>query len=217
MAISVSIHALLAECDTLFCPGATVTESFNPRTPCGVRRQYVLAAWGGGKFQSTHSLRSATLTLLTGGKGPTVSIHALLAECDPCAPRQLRLHAGFNPRTPCGVRLEICNHCKLIFRFQSTHSLRSATGFGDSTGRSGAVSIHALLAECDFRNICPDKLIDVSIHALLAECDSFPRFTSTSPECFNPRTPCGVRQVGSQAGRNVRKCFNPRTPCGVRL
>ena len=34
-------------------------------------------------FQSTHSLRSATQILKGGGNVPGVSIHALLAECDP--------------------------------------------------------------------------------------------------------------------------------------
>ena len=33
-------------------------------------------------FQSTHSLRSATMELLSKGSVEIVSIHALLAECD---------------------------------------------------------------------------------------------------------------------------------------
>ena len=35
----VSIHALLAECDVLHPPLLSDARSFNPRTPCGVRRQ----------------------------------------------------------------------------------------------------------------------------------------------------------------------------------
>ena len=78
-------------------------------------------------FQSTHSLRSATITSRKLSQAATVSIHALLAECDiptktvgiPCS--------GFNPRTPCGVRL--------------SKSSRA--------GATSNVSIHALLAECD--------------------------------------------------------------------
>ena len=36
-------------------------QSFNPRTPCGVRRGCLSLGPGGIRFQSTHSLRSATL------------------------------------------------------------------------------------------------------------------------------------------------------------
>ena len=102
----VSIHALLAECD-LFCgQSCAVGDSFNPRTPCGVR------------------------PLLTSSRICTrkVSIHALLAECDfqglqgqgqrqtfqsTHSLRSATIYQNgavdrrdsFNPRTPCGVRL----------------------------------------------------------------------------------------------------------------
>ena len=56
----VSIHALLAECDFNF--------DVNELTQ--------------GQFQSTHSLRSATLLMFHDGNIESVSIHALLAECD---------------------------------------------------------------------------------------------------------------------------------------
>ena len=38
-----------------------------------------------GKFQSTHSLRSATPVAYTQVAHTEVSIHALLAECDRCS------------------------------------------------------------------------------------------------------------------------------------
>ena len=172
--MKVSIHALLAECDRLFClmDGRTISfqsthslrsatgycghiapksGSFNPRTPCGVRLVDAAQPLVELKFQSTHSLRSATVGRQNNHHGAGVSIHALLAECDPCAPRQLRLHAGFNPRTPCGVR-------------------RRVQGLG---GSPSGVSIHALLAECDPYRLPQHKVI----------------------HSFNPRTPCGVRPV----------------------
>ena len=37
------------------------------------------------------------------------------------------------------------------------------------------------------------------------------------PAHFNPRTPCGVRQVAPSLSRRKTSYFNPRTPCGVRL
>ena len=56
-------------------------------------------------------------------------------------------------------------------RFQSTHSLRSATALADLDMISMWVSIHALLAECDRRQVG----------------------IQLGTDCFNPRTPCGVR------------------------
>ena len=57
------------------------------------------------RFQSTHSLRSATSFGLKLLMFHVVSIHALLAECDPGVPSFSLYIGGFNPRTPCGVRL----------------------------------------------------------------------------------------------------------------
>ena len=82
----VSIHALLAECDMMMPLSPHQETSFNPRTPCGVRQSSGANGRDSTMFQSTHSLRSATL-LLSGGLSPVdVSIHALLAECDLEAP-----------------------------------------------------------------------------------------------------------------------------------
>ena len=123
--------------------------------------------------------------------------------------------------------------------FQSTHSLRSATSPAGNVETVMEVSIHALLAECDFLVFLGFKLFHVvSIHALLAECDVKSSKGATPGQRFNPRTPCGVRLsgggnvetvmevsihallaecdippgLGSSGGRS----FNPRTPCGVR-
>ena len=145
----VSIHALLAECDIM--PSAVTPTSccFNPRTPCGVRPFPCGWSWLQTMFQSTHSLRSATFVHYPYSQDEVVSIHALLAECDDASSRLSSPVPCFNPRTPCGVRP--CPECQhsLIVQFQSTHSLRSATLPGMSALPYRAVSIHALLAECD--------------------------------------------------------------------
>ena len=78
----VSIHALLAECDQYLFDLALSLSCFNPRTPCGVRRMCGFLSEEALMFQSTHSLRSATMELLSKGSVEIVSIHALLAECD---------------------------------------------------------------------------------------------------------------------------------------
>ncbi len=56
----VSIHALLAECDFFSEERMGRLTGFNPRTPCGVRPKRQGRSGGSPKFQSTHSLRSAT-------------------------------------------------------------------------------------------------------------------------------------------------------------
>ena len=168
----VSIHALLAECDFFRVVFTTrVTE-----------------------FQSTHSLRSATSRTVFASPIPPVSIHALLAECDMPLLKQFGKKSGFNPRTPCGVRPWCLPEIDGAVMFQSTHSLRSATWVGCEDCSTDAVSIHALLAECDGAVGETSIKCRVSIHALLAECDHSGQINRQGPRRFNPRTPCGVRR-----------------------
>ena len=122
---------------------------FNPRTPCGVRPPEIWRRRFYTKFQSTHSLRSATDLDTLKRLIPAVSIHALLAECDGLPGDEPVGNQGFNPRTPCGVRLASKITSTLVTEFQSTHSLRSATCCGHNRIVRKMVSIHALLAECD--------------------------------------------------------------------
>ena len=171
---AVSIHALLAECDGKpknFSRNDMKFQSTHSlrsatRGHCDICETY--------KFQSTHSLRSATYKQVRNRAVFLVSIHALLAECD-TAEQQVRYALRrFNPRTPCGVRPGSERPAGYLQTFQSTHSLRSAT---------------------DFR-VFGQRAVEVSIHALLAECDGLSPTLSAPLPCFNPRTPCGVRQVG---------------------
>ena len=166
---------------------------FNPRTPCGVRPVPAFFPSSCSPFQSTHSLRSATNPGQRKETLTKVSIHALLAECDPQGCRPSPQADCFNPRTPCGVRLAAGLPDVTSWLFQSTHSLRSATSStGDNLGQR-KVSIHALLAECDGSGNLSLVLFAVSIHALLAECDLGMTRKRGLMICFNPRTPCGVR------------------------
>ena len=154
----------------LTCYNAT---SFNPRTPCGVRPRINRRTSGGHRFQSTHSLRSATFVRCTGKLLQPVSIHALLAECDPILFSVHFVRGCFNPRTPCGVRPGRRPRFRRTPMFQSTHSLRSATTMNTQIKLNAGVSIHALLAECDM------TWKGIRLFA----------------KSFNPRTPCGVRPM----------------------
>ena len=146
-------------------------------------------------FQSTHSLRSATGGNFLYLVPKKVSIHALLAECDYIIKMYLTCRNSFNPRTPCGVRPQPAGNWKWYQRFQSTHSLRSATFW----------HCKCINVPCGFnpRTPCGVRLrrasrvlccLRVSIHALLAECDENISFGFVVFGCFNPRTPCGVRR-----------------------
>ena len=172
-------------------------------------------------FQSTHSLRSATASAgcCVGGV-KFQSTHSLRSATNGRATSPLTL-TGFNPRTPCGVRPCSSDVLGGYLKFQSTHSLRSATRTWPRLVKNVAVSIHALLAECDRAilrvwplpggfnprtpcgvrpSVCsPDSRPVVSIHALLAECDHFRTFPHASAGSFNPRTPCGVRPTNLRA------------------
>ena len=144
-----STHSLRSATRSLVIHGQSIF-GFNPRTPCGVRH-------------CNHA---------TGTYPCEVSIHALLAECDFFNLYDTIVTRCFNPRTPCGVRrpFQAFNHNP--YRFQSTHSLRSATGATPEMRTLYKVSIHALLAECDQYDRADLNLFLVSIHALLAECDT---------------------------------------------
>ena len=56
----ISIHAPLAGCDMALIPITQLTQNFNPRTPCGVRRSKMHPIYWRAVFQSTHPLRGAT-------------------------------------------------------------------------------------------------------------------------------------------------------------
>ena len=124
--------------------------------------------------------------------------------------------------------------------FQSTHSLRSATGCGKSKKerKSWFQSTHSLRSAtinlmlqrphstgfnprtpCGVRHqsnaSTPPQYGFQSTHSLRSA-------TSTSCGCgipepgFNPRTPCGVRPLPAARPLRNSSGFNPRTPCGVR-
>ena len=199
-AVKISIHAPLAGCDALAggakngridfnprtpCgvrPGVISSKAcgiryFNPRTPCGVRRARPTAASGQRRFQSTHPLRGATRHGDSLRQRHGISIHAPLAGCDAAGGDGDIGAKDFNPRTPCGVRLQSVYIRNFMAVFQSTHPLRGATSF------------IVLL----FSSLC------ISIHAPLAGCDALGRVADPDQIDFNPRTPCGVRRSTSSS------------------
>ncbi len=125
--------------------------SFYPRTPRGVRRLSFVFCIVESTFLSTHPSRSATGTADGKIMQMQVSIHAPLAECDRTATAMPPVTTRFYPRTPRGVRPETHRCCIRSIQFLSTHPSRSATIHGINAEADRRVSIHAPLAECDYR------------------------------------------------------------------
>ena len=123
----ISIHAPLAGCDVIAAKNTHNITNFNPRTPCGVRRRRKYPRCRRVQFQSTHPLRGATPHEAQRRRAHDISIHAPLAGCDYSENTEISENGNFNPRTPCGVRLEMITPISRSLLFQSTHPLRGAT------------------------------------------------------------------------------------------
>ena len=143
----ISIHAPLAGCDDARGENGELHSHISIHAPlAGCDSKRPPRPQKGYVFQSTHPLRGATTALGCCGDA----------------------HLYFNPRTPCGVRLD------------------------NKTNESqwDVISIHAPLAGCDVNVLVIHKgLKPISIHAPLAGCDilcstfarSFTKFQSTHP------------------------------------
>ena len=174
---NVSIHAPRAGCDGICSLTELLTNSFNSRTPCGVRQLGWILFDLSDRFQFTHPVRGATLQVGDGVALGGVSIHAPRAGCDkprgdcprPSATFQfthpvrgatsilifppldikVSIHA---PRAGCDVVL-VSYH--VLATFQFTHPVRGATEAVRQEQIAKLVSIHAPRAGCDGSvNIC---------------------------------------------------------------
>ena len=191
---------------------------FNPRTPCGVRRENSHNEIILKIFQSTHPMRGAT----------------------GCHRSPNRRPCYFNPRTPCGVR----QTGKALTPAEEKISIHAPHAGCDASIPAryifGDISIHAPHAGCDDGDVVRDDkfhhfnprtpcgvrrlkmrlaIIDMSFQSTHpmrgATCDK--TFVADEFGNFNPRTPCGVRHGLDPDERQGAENFNPRTPCGVRL
>ena len=169
--MAISIHALLAESDTIPSGGHINKTDFYPRSPCGERRRCCAAL-------------SAAVT---------ISIHALLAESDNFRRSIKRAICNFYPRSPCGERQAKAKANENRYKFLSTLSLRRATEQAPYRVVKTQISIHALLAESDPkwfsdalehlhfypRSPCGERRLNIFRQALAFY--------------FYPRSPCGER------------------------
>ena len=108
--------------------GNKVNHNFYPRSPCGERPPRLSRVVPTPIFLSTLSLRRATRH-----------------------PEHQHKQKNFYPRSPCGERLTVPDLGKRDIRFLSTLSLRRATLRVVRSGNAKSISIHALLAESDYK------------------------------------------------------------------
>ena len=116
--------------------------------------------------------------------------------------------------------------------------MRGATKRGDKENDKGSISIHAPRAGSDFNAAKSMVEQSISIHAPRAGSD--PAYIATASKDtisihapragsdqtaltnwarmihFNPRSPCGERQIPRPCQRKGDAYFNPRSPCGER-
>ena len=167
---------------------------FNPRTPCGVRRNGGLRDGLDRSFQSTPPVRGATLADIRAATGADISIHAPRAGCDASSSLIYSSASYFNPRTPCGVRRF------RRWRLLAPPYFNPRTPCGVRRVQEAArqqeidISIHAPRAGCDHAHHRAVGHAVISIHAPRAGCD-VRRVWRVCFQNFNPRTPCGVRRA----------------------
>ena len=196
------------------------TPDFNPRSPCGERRKRGTRGRSYDTFQSTLSLRRATLLDGEDLFLPFLFQSTLSLRRATRSYRQLwRIRLDFNPRSPCGERQgqylyagvygTISIHAllaesdpggslwaDLLILFQSTLSLRRATTRAGETPRGTRISIHALLAESDDIGDIPSNISRVFQSTLsLRRATGALHPHNRQPADFNPRSPCGERRT----------------------
>ena len=213
----ISTHAPLAGRDHQKAPARSGTDNFNPRAPCGARRQSPMQKSECQEFQPTRPLRGATKPAKVRHLAMNISTHAPLAGRDTDAARRCPQKGYFNPRAPCGARRGHGFLCPFSSPFQPTRPLRGAT--------SGCRWLLDHPWHFNPRAPCGARQ-EIREDRDLTQAD------------FNPRAPCGARHKyfchltefhKFQPTRPLRGAtslitnirlryidFNPRAPCGAR-
>ena len=174
MILEISIHALLAESDSIVFRLISMVLYFYPRSPCGERHQHLPQNLWRGYFYPRSPCGERLGLLSPTDPRQTISIHALLAESDychaagggkdddfyprsPCGERLVQRGPGphqgrhFYPRSPCGERQRQKLYAQRLFSYFYPRSpCGERPGFIMVDDPSIAlISIHALLAESD--------------------------------------------------------------------
>ena len=109
--------------------GAAHTTHFNPRSPCGERRERRTHDTPQKDFNPRSPCGERQRLDEAYRYLQEISIHALLAESDRRWGQKNEHHQNFNPRSPCGERRWFAARSTSLMVFQSTLSLRRATRY----------------------------------------------------------------------------------------
>ena len=170
-AILISILDVSAFQSTCPMRGTTVSNHasrrsryFNPRAPCGARRFTGLPARDAGQI-SIHVPHAGHDTVRKAEKDISdISIHVPHAGHDPLRYPQTCLFCNFNPRAPCGARLNDRPDDPDDDLFQSTCPMRGTTSVDTPTGSMLPISIHVPHAGHDIKPYSVPPYIRISIH-----------------------------------------------------
>ena len=148
------------------------------------------------EFLSTLSLRRATWLSPTRPIDNTISIHALLAESDLCHHISKNAAIDFYPRSPCGERPFLAAAASFRLLFLSTLSLRRATFLKSRRNKNPMLFLSTLsLRRATSLPSSGWGFMLISIHALLAESDYRCNHIAANDRDFYPRSPCGERRT----------------------
>ena len=193
----VSIHAPREGCDHCGSYLTRLTNSFNSRTPGGVRPKAGEDAMEGWhKFQFTHPGRGATHGDARGSPVTPVSIHAPREGCDLHLQRPSPSpRSCFNSRTPGGVRHIYGGIHRILRGFNSRTPGGVRRAGSEAQGVGGEVSIHAPREGCDYwlANVALFVVVFQFTHPGRGATRSALR-TCPAVLGFNSRTPGGVRR-----------------------
>ena len=118
---------------------------------------------------------------------------------------------NFNPRAPCGARLNEHPGRSRQKKFQSTRPMRGATPiYAVRIGTKEFQSTRPMRG-ATFSTFFSCKTSVISIHAPHAGRDSWRPTTTASSRHFNPRAPCGARQARA-AGAEWNRRFQSTRP-----
>ena len=113
---NISIHAPRVGRDYRWLSNLRQKIHFNPRAPCGARRNHSFPIYNLHGFQSTRPVWGATAIGATEPRPALISIHAPRVGRDLLESDKITADRNFNPRAPCGarrrrrVRNQSCNH-----------------------------------------------------------------------------------------------------------
>ena len=214
--------------------------NFNPRAPCGARpedfrvhdlilhisihaprvgRDYGVPNYSllADEFQSTRPVWGATLVTSSTNDSQIFQSTRPVWGATRAKLSNTQRDRNFNPRAPCGARLNTPKNADCHSKFQSTRPVWGATAFVTESDAQQVISIHAPRVGRDahliFINI---RLTIISIHAPRVGRDAMlcvgilearisihaPRVGRDTPTMlnvgflfdFNPRAPCGARR-----------------------